>query len=279
MRESRGLRWARRIGLTLLTGFVAGPLYVMLSASLQPLADVSRAFRWIPRHVTAQPYRDAWSAIPLGHYLADSAIIAASCTALACVLAAPAAYGCARYAFRGRTAFRAGLVATQLLPGVFFLLPLFLLYAQVYRSTGFRLIATFPGLVLVDLTFALPFAVWMLTGWFASMPVEPEEAAIVDGAGVVAVFVRIALPAATPGIAAVGTFAFALSWGEVLFASVLTNAHTMTVAVGLPALSGGSVPMWNVLMAASIIAALPVLAAVLLLQPTLERVLRAGQRP
>jgi multiple sugar transport system permease protein len=276
MHESSRFRWVRRVVLTVLTLFVGFPLYVMITTSVQPLADVSRSFRWIPRHVTLRPYSDAWSAIPLGHYLANSAIVAGASALLAVMVAAPAAYALARFRFHGRSLFSTGLLSTQLMPGLFFLLPTFLLYAQFGRTTGVQLIGTYPALILIDLTFAVPFAVWLLSGWFASQPREAEEAAAVDGAGPISVFLRIALPPAVPAIAAVLVFAFGLSWSEVLFAAVLTDEHTETVAVGLPALTGSPTPLWNDLMAAAIISALPVVLAWIVTAPILNRVVRAS---
>ena len=274
MHDSSRFRWGRRIALTVLSLFVGFPLYVMLSASLQPLADVGRSFRWLPRHITLSPYRDAWTAIPLGHYLANSAIIAGCSAVLAVLVSIPAAFALARYRFRGRRAFGTGILSTQLLPGMFFLLPTFLLYAQFGRTTGVQLIGTYPALVLVDLGFAVPFGVWLLTGWFASQPSEAEEAAALDGAGSLTVLLRVAVPQAVPAITAVLVFAFGLSWSEVLFAAVLTDQNTTTVAIGLPALTDAPIPLWNALMAASIISALPVVAAWVVATPILNRVLR-----
>lgn len=256
-----------------LTFFVAFPLYVMVTASVQPLADLAKPFRWIPRHVTLRPWADTWSAIPLGHYLANSAIVAGSSAVLACLVATPAAYALARFPFRGRRLFSASLLGTQALPGLFFLLPTFLLYAQFGRSTGIEVIGTYPALILIDLTFAVPFAVWMLGGWFASEPREPEEAAATLGAGPLTVFWRVAVPSAVPVLAAVLVFAFGLSWGEVLFAAVLTDAQTQTVAVGLPGLTGSPTPLWNDLMAASLISAAPVVIAWLVTAPVFNRLL------
>ena len=276
MSASRRFRWARALVLTALTLFIALPLYVMVTASLQPLADLAEPFRWIPRHVSLHAWSDTWSAIPLRHYLANSAIIAGCSALLACLVATPAAYGLARFRFRGRSTFSTTLLATQAIPGLFILLPTFLLYAQIGRSTGVQLIGAYPALILVDLTFAVPFAVWLLTGWFANQPAEPEEAAATLGAGPLTVFRRIAIPAATPAIAAAFVFAFGLSWSEVLFATVLTDAHTQTVAIGLPSLTGSPTPLWNDLMAASLISAAPVVIAWLITAPIFDRVMRGN---
>jgi len=276
MSETRRFRWARRVVLTVLTLFVGLPLYVMLTASMQPLADLAKPFRWVPRHITLQPWSDTWRAIPLGRYLINSSIVAGTTAVLSCIVAAPAAYALARFEFRGRRAARSGVLATQTLPAMFLLLPTFLLYAQFGRTTGVRLIGTYPALILIDLTFAVPFSVWLLSAWFSGQPVEPEEAAATDGAGPLAVFCRIAVPGAVPAMAAVVVFTFGLSWSEVLFASVLTDARTQTVAVGLPGLTGSPTPLWNDLMAASLISAAPVVIAWLVTAPVLRKALNVG---
>lgn len=263
MRESTSFRWTRRIGLILLAAFVTFPLYVMVIGSLSPSAA---DFHWWPRHVTVAPYRRVWSTIPFARYLENSAIVAAATAALAVVVAVPAAHSIARHRFVGRNLVGGVVLATQFVPGLVFLLPLFLAYSEVYRATGVQLVGSFTGLILTDLTFALPFSIWLLAGYLRAQPVEIEEAAQVDGAGTVTLLLRVVVPNAASGIAAVAIFAFGLSWGEVLFASVLTDDRTATLPVGLPTLAAQSGEYWNQLLAASLMSALPVVIAFLALR-------------
>lgn len=263
MRETAGFRWVRRIGLTLLTVFVSGPLYVMAIGSLSPS---TRDFQWWPRRVSFAPYRKVWSTIPLARYLENSAIVAAASAGIAVVVAVPAAYAMARHRFAGRAVIGSVVLATQFVPGLVFLLPLFLTYSEVYRATGVQLVGSYTGLILTDLTFALPFAIWLLIGYLGALPVDAEEAAQVDGAGTLTLLTRIVVPAAAPGIVAVAIFAFGLSWGEVLFASVLTDDRTTTLPIGLPTLASQSGEYWNQLLAASLMSALPVVLAFLALR-------------
>jgi multiple sugar transport system permease protein len=127
-----------------------------------------------------------------------------------------------------------------------------------------QLIGSYPGLILTDLTFAVPFSIWLLAAYLAELPRDAEETAAVQGAASLVVLRRVLLPACLPTVLAVGTFAFALSWGEVQFASVLSDDSTRTVAVGLPELTAGTVPYWNQVMAGSLVAALPVVLVFIL---------------
>ncbi|WP_166356369.1 carbohydrate ABC transporter permease [Phytoactinopolyspora limicola] len=278
MREGPGFRWFRRGVLTFLTLITVVPLYVVVSSSVKPLADVQGRFSWIPREVTLSPYVDTWTTVPLARYLVNSLIVAAVSASLALLVAVAAAYALSRFTFRGDRAFRLAVLSTQMVPGMLFLVPLFLIFSQVHTWLGIRVIGTHAGLIVTFMTFSLPFAIWMLTGLFAGIPREVEEAALLDGLGRIGVLLRIVLPLARPALAAVGIFAFVIAWGEVLFASVLSDADTRTLAVGLRAYITQSTVLWNELMAASVIASVPVVVGFLMLHRHLMRGLGAGLR-
>lgn len=276
MHESTGFRWFRRVGLTFLVVITALPLYVIVSSSAKPLIDVQGVFSWIPSRVTLTPYRDMWTTIPLGRYVANSLVVAVSSTLLAVAVAVFAAYALSRFAFRGRRMLSMAILASQMAPGIFFLVPLFLLFVQINSWLGIQLTGSYAGLIITYLTFALPFSIWMLAGYFAGLPREVEEAALVDGLGRIAVLLRIVVPMARPAIVAVAVFAFVLAWSEVLFASVLTNASTRTLAVGLQSYASQSSVLWNQMMAASVVVSLPVVVGFLYLQRYLVRGLTTG---
>ncbi|GAA4629782.1 carbohydrate ABC transporter permease [Actinoallomurus vinaceus] len=268
--------WTRRIVLTLLTVFALLPVYVMLSSSLKPLRDVSGAFRWIPEHVTFRPYADIWRTIPLGRYFENSIIVASAATGLSVVVAVFAAYAVSRYRFRGRRVFTVTVLSTQMFPGILFLLPLFLLYVGIGNATGIALYGSRAGLILTYLTFSLPFSIWMLVGYFDAIPRGLDEAALVDGCGPLGALFRVIVPASLPGIVAVAIYAFMTAWSEVLFASVMTNDTTRTLAVGLRAYATETDVYWNQVMAASLVVSVPVVAGFLLLQRYLVAGLTAG---
>ncbi|MEU4796641.1 carbohydrate ABC transporter permease [Streptomyces sp. NPDC023327] len=268
--------WSRRIFLTLLTGFVLLPVYVMVSSSLKPLEDVSGKFAWVPSGLTARPYFDIWETVPLADYFMNSLIVAGAATVCSVTVAVFAAYAVSRYSFRGKRVFTVTVLSTQMFPGILFLLPLFLIYVNIGNATGIALFGSRAGLILTYLTFSLPFSIWMLIGYFDSVPKDLDEAAKVDGCGALGALFRIIVPAAIPGIVAVTVYAFMTAWGEVLFASVMTNDTTRTLAVGLQGYSTQNEVYWNQVMAASLVVSLPVVAGFLLLQRYLVAGLTAG---
>lgn len=271
MRESRSFKVIRVVGLTLLTLFVVTPLYVMISSAAKPLGDVQGAFRWIPSRLTVRPFVDIWTTVPLARYFLNSVIVSLSATVASLVIAVFAAYAISRYRFPGRGVFRMTVLSTQMFPGILFLLPLYLIYVTIGEATGYALNGSRLGLIITYLTFSLPFSIWMLSGYFDSIPRGLDEAAMVDGAGPLRIVWRIIVPAARPGIVAVGVYAFITAWGETLFASVLTNDSSETLAIGLREYSTQISVYWNQLMAASLVVSVPVVVGFLLLQRHLVR--------
>ncbi|AKZ60291.1 putative sugar ABC transporter permease protein [Streptomyces ambofaciens ATCC 23877] len=276
MAAPRSFLWSRRVFLTLLTVFVLLPVYVMVSSSLKPLEDVSGKFEWIPSGLTVRPYFDIWETVPLADYFMNSLIVAGAATVCSVTIAVFAAYAVSRYSFRGKRLFTVTVLSTQMFPGILFLLPLFLIYVNIGNATGIALFGSRGGLILTYLTFSLPFSIWMLIGYFDSVPRDLDEAAKVDGCGPIGALFRVIVPAAIPGIVAVAVYAFMTAWGEVLFASVMTNDTTRTLAVGLQGYSTQNDVYWNQVMAASLVVSLPVVAGFLLLQRYLVTGLTAG---
>src|SRR6185312_2390266 len=245
MLETRGFRILRTIGLLGLSIIVILPLYVVLVTSVKPLGDVRGLFTWWPSTITLQPYLDIWKTVPLAEYFANSLIVTVSATFFSVVLAVMAAYALSRFQFKGARTFSLVVLSTQMFPGILFLLPLFLIFTQIERTVGLQLSGTYLGLILTYLTFSLPFAIWMLTGFLASIPKELEEAAMIDGTGRLGALIRVVLPVARPGIIAVAVYSFITAWGEVLFASVLTNSDTRTLAIGLRSYASQQDVYWN----------------------------------
>jgi multiple sugar transport system permease protein len=151
-------------------------------------------------------------------------------------------------------------------PGILFLLPLFIIFVNINSATGVQLVGSYFGLILTYLTFSLPFSVWMLVGYFDSIPKELDEAAMVDGCGPLGALWRVVLPAARPGVIAVAIYSFMTAWGEVLFASVMTTDENRTLAVGLRQYSTYQNVYWNQIMAASLVVSIPVVIGFLLVQ-------------
>ncbi len=173
-----------------------------------------------------------WQTIPLLTYLENSLIVCSVASVASVVVALLAAYAISRYRFHGRQLFSLTILSTQMFPGILFLLPLFVIFVNLSQTTGINLYGSRTGLIITYMTFTLPFAIWMLAAYLDTIPRELDEAATVDGTGPLGAFIRVVIPAAIPGIVAVGIYAFMTAWSEMLFASVLTNDSTRTLAVG-----------------------------------------------
>jgi multiple sugar transport system permease protein len=276
VRETTGFKTFRIVTLAALGIFVLLPLYVMITSALKPLVDVQGKFTWWPTNFTIQPFIDIWSTIPLASYFVNSVIVSTSASVISVIIAIFASYAVSRWRFRGRNAFTTTILSTQMFPGVLFLLPLYLIFINISQTLGIQLIGSYLGLIITYLTFTLPFAIWMLTGYFDNIPRELDEAAKVDGASAIGTLIRVILPVARPGIVAVLVYSFITAWGEVLFASVLTTQSSRTLAVGLGEYSTQVNVYWNQIMAASVVVSIPVVIGFLLLQRNFVAGLSAG---
>lgn len=276
MKQTRGEMIFRVIVVTVLGLFVALPLYVMVTTSMKPLSDVRGPFTWLPSNITFSPFVDMWQTIPLARYFVNSVIVATSATLISVAIAVFAAYAISRWRFPGREFFRTVILSTQMFPGVLFLLPLFIIFVNINAAFGIALVGTRFGLILTYLTFSLPFSIWMMAGYFDGIPKELDEAALVDGCGPIRALLSVVLPAARPGVVAVGIYSFMTAWGEVLFASVMTTADNRTLAVGLRQYSTMIDVYWNQVMSASLVVSVPVVIMFLLLQKNFVAGLTAG---
>jgi ABC-type glycerol-3-phosphate transport system permease component len=204
-------------------------------------------------------------------YFLNTFIVAGSTTLLAIAVATPCAYALSRYRFRGGRSFYTFLLATQMFPRVILIVPYFL----TMRYVG--LVNTYPALILIYVAFSAPLCVWMLVSHFSQLPIELDEAAVIDGSGPFGVFWRIILPLCLPGIVATAIFSFLLGWNEFLFALILTTERSMSViTVGLASLVGEFKTQWNELMAASVVGSVPAMVLYALLERFLVRGLAAG---
>ncbi|GIG87819.1 carbohydrate ABC transporter permease [Plantactinospora endophytica] len=277
MREQTSFRVFRWLVLIPLAIFTVLPLYVMVTSALKPLRDVQGAFEWWPSNLTFSPFVDIWSTVPLAEYFVNSLIVTTSATAFSVLIAIFASYAISRYAFRGRGAFAGVVLSTQMFPGVLFLLPLFLVFVNIDKSLGFTAVyQTRLGLIITYLTFTLPFSIWMLASYFNGIPRDLDESARVDGASALGALFRIVLPSARPGVIAVAVYSFMTAWGEILFASQLTNSASRTLSIGLQSYANETNVYWNQVMAAALVVSAPIVAGFMLLQRYLVAGLTAG---
>lgn len=255
------------------------PIAFMLLLSITPDPEIGSG-QLIPSHWAFDNYVKMWSTVNLGRGLANSLIICGLSSAIAVIFAVGAAYVLSRFDFKGRFPYLYSLIALQSVPHVMLLLPLFVLFSSIQTAIPFRLIGTYQGPVITYLTFALPLATWLMVSYLSSIPVELEEAALVDGATRFQALRKVVVPLALPGMVVALVFSFLVGWNDVLFASVLTSPDTRTLAVELQTFSaaqqGGSLPLYGQMMGASVVSALPVVILYMVFQRYLIGGLTAG---
>ncbi|MEM1428344.1 MAG: carbohydrate ABC transporter permease [Pseudomonadota bacterium] len=194
--------------------------------------------------VFQDPYR-------LGDKLLNSTLVALVTVVIAIPVATCAAYSFSRFRLRGETLMLVMILATQFVPAVVIILPFFIMF----RDIG--LLDTRLGLILVNLAIVMPFAIWMIKGFIDGIPMDTEEAAMVDGASRLQVIRDVVLPMAAPGLLTAGIFCFIIAWNEFLFALILTNKNAVTLPIGLALFKGEEGDLWNLLSAAGIIIMAP----------------------
>ena len=263
------VRWSIALAALLLVAF---PFYWMVNTSLKPASEI---FLSPPTFASAHWSLDAYTTVltkrPVGRYFLNSLAVALGTTVLSVTLAALAAYGFTRFFPRGATPFIIFLLFTKMLPETLLIVP----YFQLMSDLG--LLNTYAALILAYSSFALPFSVWMLIGFFRSIPRDIDEAAMIDGAGYLQSFFRVILPLARPGLVAVALFTFLIAWNSYLWALVLTTDSSMYVlSVGVANMVGEYRVQWNELMAAAVIAALPVMVLYSLLERHLVNAITSG---
>lgn len=221
-------------------------------------------------------YIDLFHNIDFGLYLRNSFIICISTAIIAMFLATITAYSLVRFDFPGNRLMSTGILATQMIPGVMMLIPIYIMFIKITQLTGIPIKGTFGGLIFVYSAFFLPFSIWILRGFFASIPISLEEAATIDGCTPFQVFTKIALPLSVPGVIATGIYIFLVAWDELMFAWVLTNASTMTIPVGIRLFVGNFQNRYDLLMAASVVATIPVMIVFIMLQKHIVSGLTSG---
>jgi len=221
-------------------------------------------------------YVDLWKNINFGLYLKNSLIICGITMVIAMIFATLAAYALARFNFPGSNFFSIGVLATQMIPAIMYLIPIYIMFTKFTMLSGVPMKGTYFGMILVYSAFFIPFSIWILRGFFAAIPIELEEAARIDGCNPFQVFWYIVLPLAVPGIIATGVYVFLTAWDELMFAWVLTNADTMTIPVGIRLFVGNYQNRFDLMMAAATVATIPVMVLFFMLQKYIVKGLTAG---
>jgi len=196
-------------------------------------------------HIFSAPYN-------FGPLVLNSLVVSSLTIAIAIPLATMTAYALSRYTLKGKNVLLVWILSSQFVPPVVVVLPFY----GLFRSL--QLLDTRTALVILNLSFVLPFAIWMIKGFIDALPAEIEEAAVVDGCNQFQTLLRVTLPLIMPGIITAAVFGFIQSWNEFLFALIITEKHATTLQVGLMSLFGDRGIIWEAMAAAGLIIMIPI---------------------
>ncbi len=262
------------LGLALLVAFALAPFAWVALTSFKTRQELyATPLQYLPSILTVTNYVDAWTSklTPFSRFFANSLWVSSVTMVATTIISILAGYAIARFRFAGRQTFLLIFLATQMFPAVLLIAPLL---SQWY---ALGLIDTYQVLIYSNFSFTVPFTVWMLVGYFESIPRELEESAMMDGCGRFGALCRVVLPLAAPGIAATAIFAFVSSWSELLFAITFTTQTEMrTLSAGLLFMVGQYEIQWGQLSAGVMISTIPVAVLFVFLQRHLIRGLTAG---
>lgn len=254
--------------------FVLAPVYWMLVTSLLPSSLVlSRHPPLVPplSHVSLDSFVEVFRRRPVLTWIVNSTAVAVGSTALSLVIASLAGYSLSRFTTSAQRVAGAALLLTKMLPGSLIVIPFFVMFTTAH------LIDTRFALVLANVSVGVPFATWMMKGFFDTLPRELEQAAAIDGCSPLQALWYVILPLARPGLAACAIYLMIVSWSEFVFARTLvTKSDLWTVTVGLQSFVGEYLVDWPALMAGGVVSLAPMLVLFLLLEPFLVSGLTSG---
>ena len=270
------------IGITFFLFSILFPFYWMVSSSFKTREEIGgREPVYVPSALRLDAYQELFDPeSPIGRFggnIINSMKIAIPTALIALILATLGAYAIARMRFRGRGFLLNGILLVYLFPGVLLIIPLFAMIARVGASIGFEVQDNLPVLVVTYLAMTLPVALYMLANYFRTIPVEIEQAGMIDGASRLGVIWRITLPLAVPALVSVAIYCFMIAWNEFLYALVFLNDREMfTMPIKINTIFNDPDPRPHVVMAASTIMTIPVVILFLALERYLAEGLSAG---
>ena len=243
----------RHVALVLvLTVIALGPIYVMMTTSLQVNTDIfNEEVSWFIAP-TLQHYEAVIGDRTLVRYLVNSLIVGLVSTAITLLVGCLAAYALTRFRFRGRDAINSGTLLTRMVPPAVLAVPVFMIWTYDFEISNTR-----SGLILVYVALNLPFVVWILQSFIEQVPYQLEQAARIDGANALQTFFLVILPVIRPGLAAAAIFTFRIAWNEFILALVLTNRATRTMPVKVSLFITEHNIEWGEVMALGALIALP----------------------
>jgi ABC-type glycerol-3-phosphate transport system permease component len=252
-------------------GVILFPLYWALVSSLTPESQLFVAPSLIPGTLVLDHYRALFDTRDFWTPIRNSLVVAGLTTVLSVTFGAACAYALARMAFPGKTLTLAFVLAVSVFPQISIVSPLYLVLREL------ALLNTYPGLVLPYMTFAMPLTIWLLVGYFRQLPAGLEEAAFMDGAGRLRMLWEVVLPLSAPGLATTAILTFLYSWNEFLFAlSFAMGPERYTVPVAIALFRGQYQVPWGEILAAAVIASIPVALIVLVAQRRIVSGLTSG---
>jgi len=253
------------------------PIALMLLTSVRPRTDiVSSTAPLFPEELHFENYAKMWTYIKFGPLFRNSLVVVSITTVIATFFAAMAGYALARFRFPGADAYGLTVMGTQLIPGTLFFIPLYLTFLWLKNTFGLPLLGTNFGAIVLYIGFYTPISLWILRGFFASIPPDLEEQAMVDGATRFEAFLKISLPLAKPGIVSTAIYVFMTAWDEMFFAYIL---GVKTVPVGIRQFvqgAAGTQVRYDYIAAASVVITIPVALMFFMLQKHFIRGLTAG---
>lgn len=258
--------------LTVLAILAAFPLLWILLSAVKGKGEITgNPTSILPKQITLENFRIVFEQLNFGANIKNSVIVAGATTLIALFISALGAYGVVRFFPRFGKIMTRVLITTYMFPPILLAVP----YAIIVGKLG--LMNNRATLVVVYLSFSVPYALWLLVGFFKTVPIDIEESARVDGANKLQVFLRVVLPIVAPGIVAVAIYTFINVWNEFLYSLIMINSsNKMTVAVALRSLTGQEVLDWGVMMAASAIVVVPSVIFFMLIQKRIAGGLAAG---
>lgn len=274
----------RYIPILLWSVFVALPIYWMIITAFKDNSGIYNGARWLP-WVDFSPTMEAWHEIlggsndvtgPLEHSL----IIATSATIISVFFGSLAGYGLARFplkaGFMRNNDIAFWIVSQRIMPPVVVVLAYFILYKYVDTDLHLQLLDTLRGMIIIYTAFSIPITTWFMENYFKQIPVELEEAAYMDGASPLTVFLRVALPLSMPGLIATSLLAFSFVWNEFLFAVMLTSNNATTLPIMIAIQQGEQGTSWWNICAISMISIVPMVLVAIFLQKRLVTGLLGG---
>lgn len=248
------------LALSPLVVIVLFPFAVMFLTAVKPAEEVFvYPARWLPSYYRWANFADMWDATKFGIALKNSLIVSLSSTVLAIAVSIPAAYAMARFPFRGKGFYRQFLLVTQMLAPVLLVIGLFRLAAMIHWGEG-NLVDKHISVIVAYAAFNIAFAVWMMSSYFATIPPDLEESAWLEGCGRARAIVKVFLPLAAPAMVVTAIFTFINAWNEfaVVYTLIRSDANkTLTVQI-TDLVAGRYTVEWHQVMAATLLATLPV---------------------